>query len=172
MFKLGFPDYEVEDAFNTQLLAYYSGYKDSAMSSVVFKLTDAIRRDDLETFMRALESYFASIPYDIRGGDEHYYQTIFFITFLLLGNSVEAESRTNEGRIDAYIRTAKAVYIFEFKLNKSAKKAVSQIEDKHYYEKFQSSGLSIRMIGVNFNSVKGRIDGWKEMTSSADNRFI
>jgi hypothetical protein len=24
-------------------------------------------------------------------------------------------------------------------------------------------GLPIRMIGVNFNSEKGRIDGWKEM---------
>lgn len=154
MFKLGFPDHEVEEAFNTQLLAYYSGYKDSAMSAMVFKLTDAMRRDELEAFMPTMESYFASIPYDIRDGDEHYYQTIFFITFLLLGSSVESESRTNEGRIDAYIRTAKAVYI---------KKAVSQIVDRRYFEKFQSCGLPIRMIGVNFNSAKGRIDGWKEM---------
>lgn len=68
MFRLGFPDHEVEDAFNTQLLAYYSGYKDAAMSSMIFKLTDAMRRDDLESFMGTLESYFASIPYDIRGG--------------------------------------------------------------------------------------------------------
>ena len=169
MFRLGFPDHEVEDAFNTQLLAYYSGYKDAAMSSMIFKLTDAMRRDDLESFMGTLESYFASIPYDIRGGDEHYYQTIFFITFLLLGSSVKAESRTNEGRIDAYIRTAKAVYIFEFKLNKSAKKAVSQIVDRHYYEKFQSCGLPIRLIGINFNSAKGRIDGWKEMALPDEN---
>ena len=169
MFRLGFPDHEVEDAFNTQLLAYYSGYKDAAMSSMIFKLTDAMRRDDLESFMGTLESYFASIPYDIRGGDEHYYQTIFFITFLLLGSSVKAESRTNEGRIDAYIRTAKAVYVFEFKLNKSARKAVSQIVDRHYYEKFQSCGLPIRLIGVNFNSAKGRIDGWKEMALPDEN---
>ena len=163
MFMLGFPDHEVEDSFNTQLLAYYSGYKDAAMSSVVFKLTDAISRDDVQTFMATLESYFASIPYDISGGDEHYYQTIFFITFMLIGCSVEAEARTNEGRIDAYIRTAKAVYIFEFKLNRSAKRAVNQILDRRYYEKFLSSGRPIRMIGVNFNSEKGRIDGWKEM---------
>ena len=163
MFRLGFPDHEVEEAFNTQLLAYYSGYKDAAMSSLVFKLTDAIRRDEVEQFMVMLQSYFASIPYDIRSGDERYYQTIFFITFLLLGSSVEAESHTNEGSIDAYIRTAKAVYLFEFKLNKSAKKAVSQIVERRYYEKFQSCGLPIRVIGVNFNSKKGRIDGWKEV---------
>ena len=164
MFRLGFPDHEVEDAFNTQLLAYYSGYKDAAMSSVVFRLSDAMRRDDLEQFMTTLQSYFASIPYDIRGGDERYYQTIFFITFLLLGSSVEAESRTNEGRIDAYVRTAKAVYIFEFKLDRSADEAVGQIIDRRYHEKFRNCGLPIRLIGVNFDSDKGRIDGWEEGT--------
>ena len=164
MFMLGFPDHEVEEAFNTQLLAYYSGYKDSAMSSVVFKLMDAMRRDEVEQFMATLQSYFASIPYDIRGGDEHYYQTIFFITFMLLGSSVEAESRTNQGRIDAYVRTAKAVYIFEFKLDKSADEAVGQIIDRRYYEKFQSCGLPVRLIGVKFDSDKGRIEGWEEGT--------
>ncbi|MBQ6473200.1 MAG: AAA family ATPase [Victivallales bacterium] len=164
MYRLGFPDYEVEQSFNTQLLAYYSGYKDAAMSSIVFSLTTAIQGDDVELFMRTLQAYFASIPYDIRGKDEYYYQTIFFITFLLLGCVIDAESRTSEGRIDAYIRTAKSIYIFEFKLNKGAKRAVSQIVDRHYYEKFQSASLPIRMIGVNFDSSKGRIEGWKKMT--------
>ena len=63
--------------------------------------------------------------------------------------------------IDAYIRTQKNVYLFEFKLDKTAEAAISQIIDHHYYEKFQSCGLSIIMVGVNFDSEKGRIDGWK-----------
>ena len=163
MYRLGFPNLEVEQSFNTQLLAYYSGYKDSAMSSVAFKLTEAIRQENAELFMKTLQAYFANIPYDIHDGDEHYYQTIFFITFMLLGCFIEAESHTNEGRIDAYIRTANAVYIFEFKLNKSSRKAFSQIIDRHYYEKFQNDGLPIHLIGVNFNSSKGRINGWTEM---------
>ncbi|MBQ6473870.1 MAG: ATP-binding protein [Victivallales bacterium] len=171
MFKLGFPDHEVEDAFNTQLLAYYSGYKDAAMSSLVFRLTDAMRHDDVELFMVTLQSYFASIPYDIRGGDEHYYQTIFFITFLLLGSSVKAESRTNQGRIDAYIRTTKAVYIFEFKLDRNADVAVAQILDRRYYEKFQGCDLPIRLIGVDFDASRGRINGWKEGTLAAGQRM-
>ena len=95
-------------------------------------------------------------------GDGPFYQTIFFITFLLLGSSVKAESRTNQGRIDAYVRTAKAVYIFEFELDKSPDEAVGQILDRRYYEKFQFCSLPIRLIGVNFDSDKGRIDGWKE----------
>ena len=122
-----------------------------------------MRRDEVEQFMTTLQSYFASIPYDIRGGDEHYYQTIFFITFLLLGSSIEAESRTNQGRIDAYVRTAKTVYVFEFKLDKSADEALEQIIDRRYYEKFQGGDLPVRLVGVNFDSSKGRIDGWKEV---------
>ena len=124
---------------------------------------DAISNDNPDGFMTILQSLFAGVNYDLHIPNEKYYQTIFVIVFRLLGIFVEAESQTNEGRIDAYIKTEKAVYIFEFKLNKNAKKAVSQIVDRHYYEKFQSCGLPIRMIGVNFNSEKGRIDGWREM---------
>jgi len=91
---------------------------------------------------------------------EKYYQTIFYITFLLLGLDIEAESKTNEGRVDAYIRTKKNVYLFEFKLDKSSGAALTQITGHHYYEKFQFCGLPITMVGVNFNSEKGRIDDW------------
>ncbi len=164
LYRLDFPDYEVEESFNMQLLAYYSGYGDAEMSSVITQLLVSIRENRIEDFMKILQTYFASIPYDIRSGDERYYQTIFFVTFLLLGTSIDAESRTNEGRIDAYIRTEKAVYIFEFKLNKTARKAVAQIQDRHYYEKFQNDSVPIVLIGVNFNSAKGQINNWAVTT--------
>ena len=163
-YRLGFPDLEVEQSFNTQLLTYYSGFRDTEMSAVLTRLLTSAREDRIDDFMKTLQSYFASIPYDIRGGDERYYQTIFFITFLLIGISIEAESKTNEGRIDAYIRTQRNVYLFELKLDRTADKAVAQIADNHYYEKFQSCGLPVVMVGVNFDSEKGRIDGWKRTT--------
>ncbi len=124
----------------------------------------AIRKDDLTGFMTLFQSFLACISYDMHIPNEKYYQTIFFVVFKLLGASVEAESRTNEGRIDAYIRTQKNVYIFEFKLNRMSRKAINQIIDRHYYEKFQSCGLPIKMVGVNFNSKKGRLDSWAETT--------
>ncbi|MBP5671345.1 MAG: PD-(D/E)XK nuclease domain-containing protein, partial [Victivallales bacterium] len=80
-----------------------------------------------------------------------------------------AESCTNQGRIDAYVRTAKTVYVFEFKLDKSSDEAVGQILDRRYYEKFQGCGLPVRLIGVNFDSSKGRIDNWKEGTLPSGN---
>ncbi len=160
MYRLGFPDFEVEQSFNTQLLAYYSGYRDSEMSGVVFQLSNLIQENRVDDFMKALQSYFASIPYDIRGGDEHYYQTIFFITFLLLGTCIEAESRTSDGRIDAVAATRNHVFIFEFKLDKPAPTALEQIESKEYYLKYQASGKVITIVGASFDQKNGRLKDW------------
>ena len=140
------------------------GMEDAAMSSILFKLTETIRQNALDDFMKTLQSYFASIPYDIPSGDERFYQTIFFVTFLRLEIAIDAGARTNEGRIDAYIRTAKRVYLFGFKLDKTAEKVLGQIASHCYYEKFQSCGLPIIMVGVNFDSEKGRIDDWSSST--------
>ena len=164
LYRLDFPDREVQSTFTSRLIKTYagSGAEDELLAQMR-AFGQAINNDDLDGFLTIFQSFLANIDYKLHIPDEKYYQSIFFLVFKFLGASIEAESCTNEGRIDAYVRTAKAVYIFEFKLNKSAKKAVSQIVDRHYYEKFQSCGLPIRMIGVNFNSAKGRIDGWKEM---------
>ena len=162
-YRLGFPDLEVEQSFNTQLLTYYSGFKDMEMSAVLSQLMSSARENRIEDFMKALQSYFASIPYDIRGGDEHYYQTIFFITFLLLGTAIEAESRTSDGRIDAVIATQRHVFIFEFKLDKPAPTALDQIEDKKYYLKYQSSGMSITLVGASFDQSRGKLVEWTLM---------
>ena len=165
LYRLDFPDREVQETFNRRLIEFYAGENNSREAwSCARKLMSAIRKDDLSGFMTLFQSFLACIPYDIHLPHEKYYQTIFYVMFKLLGSRVEAESRTNQGRIDAYVRTAKAIYIFEFKLDKSADEAVGQIIDRRYCEKFQSSGLPIRLVGVNFDSKKGRIDGWEEGT--------
>ena len=160
-YRLGFPDLEVEQSFNTQLLTYYSGFRDMEMSAVLTRLMSSIRENRIGDFMKTLQSYFASIPYDIHGGDERYYQTIFFITFLLLGTAVEAESRTSDGRIDAVIATMDHVFIFEFKLDKPAPTALEQIEDKEYYLKYRLSGKAITLIGASFDQSRGKLAEWK-----------
>jgi len=120
----------------------------------------AIRNDDLNGFITLFQSFLAGISYDMRLPYEKYYQTVFYIVFRLVGASIAAESKTNDGCIDAYVRTRSTVYLFEFKLDKSLERALDQIADHHYYEKFQSCGLPIIMVGVDFDSKKGRIDDW------------
>ncbi len=88
------------------------------------------------------------------GGDEHYYQTIFFITFLLLNGAVEADAQTSDRRIDAVVATAERVFVFEFILEQPAPVALEQIEDKQYYLKYRLSGKPITLVGVSFDQVK------------------
>ncbi|MBQ7175940.1 MAG: PD-(D/E)XK nuclease domain-containing protein, partial [Victivallales bacterium] len=161
-YRLGFPDYEVEDTFMTRLLEHFCNIAPGTGEDTIEDFQKAIASDDLEGFMTLFQSFLANIPYGIHLKHEKYYQTVFFIFFRLLGLFIKAESCTNVGRIDAYIRTAKTVYIFEFKLDKGTDEAVGQILDRHYYEKFQASGMPIRLVGVDFDSQKGRIDTWEE----------
>ncbi|MBR6059741.1 MAG: AAA family ATPase, partial [Victivallales bacterium] len=170
LYRLDFPDREVQETFNRRLIEFYAGEENSRDAwSFARRLMSAIRREDLEGFMALFQSFLACVPYNIHLPHEKYYQTIFFIVFKLLGSRIEAESCTNAGRIDAYVRTAKTVYVFEFKLDKSSDEAVGQILDRRYYEKFQGCGLPIRLIGVNFDSSKGRIDNWEEGTLPSEN---
>ena len=167
-YRLDFPDMEVRQTFMNRLLEFYAGVGQGTSGSIIERFCAAILQDELEKLMGEFQSFLAGISYTLHIPQEKYYQTIFFVVFKLLGCYIEAESCTNEGRIDAYIRTPKAVYIFEFKLNKSARKAVAQIVDRHYYEKFYGCGLPVRMIGVNFDYSKGRIDSWKEKEPPAN----
>ena len=80
------------------------------------------------------------------------------LIFSLVGLKVEAEIKTNKGRIDAVI-IDKDIYIFEFKFNRNKDKALNQIKKTKYFEKYQGrraegggprSDKPIYLFGVEF----------------------
>ena len=68
---------------------------------------------------------------------------------MLIGLKVEAEVKTNIGRIDAVI-IDKDVYIFEFKFNGDKNKALRQIKEKKYFKKYQGTDRKVYLFGVEF----------------------
>ena len=74
---------------------------------------------------------------------------------------MEVEVRTPTGRVDIVMKTAKAVYVFELKLNMSAQAAMKQIDLKDYSSKFALSGLPIVKVGINFDPERRTIGDWK-----------
>lgn len=70
------------------------------------------------------------------------------------------EKEQSEGRLDCAIETADSVFIFEFKRDGSAEKAIAQIDEKGYAIEFLSSGKKIYKIGLSISSATGRIDDW------------
>lgn len=59
------------------------------------------------------------------------------------------------------MRTDKALYLFELKLNQSAEAAMNQIDLKDYPNRFAMCGLPIIKVGINFDSEKRTIVDWK-----------
>ena len=79
-----------------------------------------------------------------------YYQWVIWPSGIaVIGLKVEAEVKTNKGRIDAVI-IDKDIYIFEFKFNGNKDKALRQIKERGYSEKYHEVGRKIYLFGVEF----------------------
>ena len=159
-FWLDFPNEEVAESFSTYLLNSYVGRTQREVSSFSADLATAFLEGNLNQARKVLESFFAGVPYTIHKKSEATFQSVFYAIFRLLGFNVEAESCTNDGRIDAVVQTDDHIYLFEFKLDDDDT-ALSQIKDKAYFKKYLQSSKKITLIGVNFDSEKGQLIDWQ-----------
>jgi len=161
LYELAYPNFEVEDAFTIYLLDAFSNLELGFSASYQWQLIEALRANDLDEFFRVLKVFYANIDYDLHLRNEKYYQTIFYLIFTLMGLSIQAEVRTNDGRIDAVAETNDRIYIFEFKLDQDAQTAIDQIAEKAYALKYGTRGKPITQVGVNFDSSVGQVAEWK-----------
>ncbi len=63
--------------------------------------------------------------------------------------------------MDAVVKTDTHVYIFEFKIKKTAAIAFQQILDKKYADKYRFLNKNIIGLGINFDIENKCIDDWK-----------
>ncbi len=148
-YTLAYPNFEVKNSMIKCLAEEYSYVQRELAHGYAWKLIDALRGHDFELFFDTLRIFFADIPYDLQISREKYYQTIFYLIFSLIGLKVEAEVKTNKGRIDAAI-VDKDICIFEFKFNGDKAQALKQIKEKKYFEKYQGRDKEIYLFGVEF----------------------
>ena len=159
-YQLRFPNLEVKGSFDVYLAGYCSGLHVNQIKDSVYILADKVSEGDVDGFLETMKVFFAKVPYDIHLKDENNFQMLFYLVFMLLGISIVAESRTNNGRIDAVATNDDFVFIFEFKLNKDDVIALKQVKDRDYYRRYMNSGKKIFLIGVNFDKDSGQIDSW------------
>ncbi len=160
-YYLDFPNREVAGAFSAYILNSYTGKSRTGTVQFAAEVAMSLLKGDLKKLRKVMEVFFAGIPYPVHKKHESYFQAIFFSFFRLLGEYIDAESTTNDGRIDALVQTENAVYIFEFKLDNDPT-ALEQIKEKEYFKKFMLDKRDIYIIGVNFDSVKGDLIGWQD----------
>lgn len=160
-YTLGFPNEEVRGGFLRFIAPSYI----PLIGNTGLSASDFIRdlyANNVEGFMTRFKSFVASIDYELFDDKlkERYFQIIFYLVFSLAGAEVSPKVHTSDGRMDAVIKTPSNIYIFEFKLDKSAEEAMEQIELKHYPDRYLSDSRDIVKIGANFKSETRSLDKW------------
>lgn len=132
------------------------------LDAVVYKYREKVElEDNIEAFLPYLQTFYDKFPYTIINNNERHYQAVMFTIFSMLGTNVKVEEATTDGRIDMVLKTEKTIYIFELKYNKSAEKAMKQIEDKDYAKIFADDGRKIVKVGLNFSEDRRSLESWK-----------
>jgi hypothetical protein len=162
-YVLSYPNHEVKNSLLQHLLAGFSHHYPSRASTRVVQMFEALQQNSLTDFVQALNSLFASIPYQIFIADkEAYYHSVIFLALSLMDTFVQVEVSQSKGRPDAVVHTKDIIYVLEFKLDESAETALNQILEKEYAAQYLNQGKKVVALGFNFSSEQKAIDQWQE----------
>lgn len=166
-YKLDFPNHEVASGF---LAILASGYFQTPTqpNSWANKLKKALHHGKPEDFRDLLNDFLASIPYSVcesngEKSHERQFQYTVYLIMRLIGstrNTVYHEKATSKGRADCVIETPRYVYVFEYKLDRPAAEAMTQIGDRGYADPYAHDGRPVYAIACSFSSETGTISDW------------
>ncbi len=176
-YTLGYPNTEVEIALNEAFLPQLG-----PVAQVVVQtrdpIQDALEAGDMPGVQAALHTLYASIPNDWYrksplAGYEGHYVSIFYSYLTALGLAPRVEDATNKGRIDLAVRVdnrsapslqaeesappcTSRLYLFEFKVVEQVPdgRAIEQLNERGYAEKYRAPGVGITLVGIEFSSEK------------------
>ena len=168
LYHLKYPNLEVKTAFNRHLLDYFTDDVTLKTQNIV-KIFKILKSANLEALKEVFQSFFASIPYDwYRKNNineyEGFYASVVYAYFSALGVDVRVEDATSVGRLDMAVIFEDRCYIFEFKvieLDKSKGKALAQLKEKGYHEKYLNQYKEVYLIGVEFSKERKNVVGFK-----------
>ena len=161
LYTLDIPNTEIRVGLMDSLLPNYVHEYCVEGGTTIGYMYLALLNDDLDEMFRLLQAYLLTVPYCDNANSEGHYQQLLYVIFSLFGRYVEVEVHTPTGRVDIVMKTDKALYLFELKLNMSAQAAMKQIDLKDYASKFAISGLPIVKVGINFDPERRTIGDWK-----------
>jgi len=157
IYTMTYPNKEVRSSFNTYILEAFTKNPRDEIEPNARKLKRALQKDSIEEFIKIIKSMFAKIPYKLHIPKESYYQSLFYMILSLLGVKIDLEVLTDKGRIDGVLEFPDKVYVIEFKYGKKGSKmenlldkAIKQIKEKKYYERFMCEDRKLIFLAVGF----------------------
>ena len=153
VYRMRFPNHEVEIGFYRQLLPLYAPAVSDPFSPLSFmQFKEDLFEGRPQDFMERLGTLLKGIP-----GEDHRESTYRAVTYLLAvlcGTYAIAEHHGYKGRSDIEVITSRYIYVFEFKYNKTVDEALDQIRDRDYAGCYALDGRKIYLIGANFKEGK------------------
>ena len=169
-YRLRYPNQEVFASLNGALLEPLRGY-DKSTAEQTARLYDLLLANDFAGLQALFTALFASIPSDWYRNNpiaryEGYYASVFYAYFASLGLELTPEESSNAGRLDMALRFNGQVYLFEFKVVELAPegRALQQLKDKGYADRYRSEGRPIHLIGVEFSRERRSVVGFEVET--------
>ena len=163
---LRYPNHEVRASLNGVLLQQLM-QSDAQYGKNASRLYKLLRENNLAGLKDLFHTFFASVPSDWYRRNriaefEGYYASIFYSHFAALGLNIILEDVTNHGRIDMTVLFNQQVYIFEFKVVEFVPegKALAQIKNNNYADKYRNRHEPIHLIGVEFSKESRNIVGF------------
>ena len=158
MYRLGYPNAEVEEGFIRFLIPYYTSIDRVNAPFQIQQFVKDVRSGECERFVNRLKAFFADTPYELTKSLENHYQNVLYIIFKLLGFYAHAEYHTSYGRIDLLVESKDYRYVMEFKLDGTAEEALQQIKSKDYALPFSMDQKKTYLIGMNFSKETRNIE--------------
>lgn len=160
-FILGLPNDEVRYGLYDNLIPLYAGYTEKTNKIEVMNFIREIQKGKVDDFMKRINNIFASAPKQTNQKQyELNCQAFVWLIFKLMGEFIICEVQNGEGRSDAVVWEKEFIYIFEFKMDGTAKEALSQINSKDYPIAYKNDGRKIIKVGVNYSSKEKQLTEW------------
>ncbi|MDP3422576.1 MAG: ATP-binding protein [Burkholderiaceae bacterium] len=167
---LKYPNLEVQASLNDSLLQYLVGNA-SLPGPYIGRLYRLLQAQDFVGMRAMFQAFFSSIPHDWYRNSpiaqyEGYWASIFYSHFAALGLDIRLEDTTNKGRIDMAVLFQAQVFMFEFKVVELVPegRALQQIKDKRYADKYRARGEPIHLIGMEFSQAERNVVGFEVET--------
>lgn len=154
MYELKIPNLEVKTSLSDSIFTMIT---DSLQEGVSLQNNAyiALEKGDMDAVKDTLFTLFASLPYQNYANNnisiyEGFYACVVYAFLASLGVPLIGEDTTNRGRIDLTLTLEHKIYVIEFKVGSG--KALQQIKEKRYYEKYRGMNKDIYLVGINFDN--------------------
>jgi hypothetical protein len=165
-YTLGFPNREVRESFNRQILALLQDDLTEIPFPDIRKVLESGNSQELKNIFYG---FLSSIPHDNYRNNlishfEGYYASVVYAYMASLGYEIIAEDTTNKGRIDLTVKTRTYIWIFELKvmgIDRSGDMLpIDQIRQRGYAKKYTSDPRQVIEVGIIFNPETRNIERW------------